>query len=133
MTAGSSTAWVDPVPVAELDRLVGGAHHSPHAVLGPHPGPDGIVFRALRPWARTVTVLVGDDRHPLEHRHQGVWSAVVPLPEVPDYRLEVDYGDGPAVTDDPYRFLPTLGELDQHLVAEGRHEQLWSVPCTGPA
>ena len=29
--------------------------------------------------------------------------------------------------DDPYRFLPTLGELDQHLIAEGRHEQLWSV------
>jgi 1,4-alpha-glucan branching enzyme len=126
MTAGS-TAWVDPVPVAELDRLVGGAHHEPHAILGPHPAPGGIVFRALRPWARTVTVLVGDDRYPLEHRHQGVWSAIVPLPEVPDYRLEVDYGDGPSVSDDPYRFLPTLGALDQHLIAEGRHEQLWSV------
>ena len=55
-----TAAWVDPVPVAELDRLVGGRHHEPHAVLGPHPGPDGIVFRVLRPWARSVTVLVGD-------------------------------------------------------------------------
>ena len=27
--------------------------------------------------------------------------------------------------DDPYRFLPTLGELDLHLAAEGRHERLY--------
>ena len=29
--------------------------------------------------------------------------------------------------DDPYRFLPTLGEVDLHLINEGRHEQLWEV------
>ena len=29
--------------------------------------------------------------------------------------------------DDPYRFLPTLGEMDLHLINEGRHEQLWEV------
>ena len=29
--------------------------------------------------------------------------------------------------DDPYRFLPTLGEVDLHLIGEGRHEQLWTV------
>ena len=28
---------------------------------------------------------------------------------------------------DPYRFLPTLGEIDLHLFAEGRHERLWEV------
>ena len=34
----------------------------------------------------------------------------------------------PAYTvDDPYRWLPTLGELDQHLIREGRHERLWEV------
>ncbi|WP_407918516.1 1,4-alpha-glucan branching enzyme, partial [Kitasatospora sp. NE20-6] len=27
--------------------------------------------------------------------------------------------------DDGYRMAPTLGELDLHLIAEGRHEQLW--------
>ena len=29
--------------------------------------------------------------------------------------------------DDPYRFLPTLGEVDLHLINEGRHEQLREV------
>ena len=42
------------------------------------------------------------------------------------YQLEVDYGDaGKFTIDDPYAFLPTLGELDQHLIAEGRHEELY--------
>ena len=29
--------------------------------------------------------------------------------------------------DDPYRWLPTLGEIDLHLIGEGRHERLWDV------
>ena len=36
------------------------------------------------------------------------------------------YPDGDTFTlRDPYSFLPTLGELDLHLVGEGRHEQLY--------
>ena len=29
--------------------------------------------------------------------------------------------------DDPYRYLPTLGEFDLYLIGEGRHEELWRV------
>src|SRR3712207_8957662 len=29
--------------------------------------------------------------------------------------------------DDPYRWLPTLGEVDLHLIGEGRHERLWDA------
>ncbi len=32
---------------------------------------------------------------------------------------------GTLTIDDPYRFLPTIGELDLHLLGEGRHEELW--------
>src|SRR5262249_14711098 len=42
------------------------------------------------------------------------------------YKLTVDYGDaGKFTLEDPYSFAPTLGELDLHLIAEGRHEQLY--------
>ena len=37
------------------------------------------------------------------------------------------YGDHVEQTDDPYRWLPTLGEVDLHLIGEGRHERLWEV------
>ncbi|GAB3939942.1 1,4-alpha-glucan branching protein GlgB [Corynebacterium tapiri] len=52
------------------------------------------------------------------------------LPEgedVPDYRFEVHYPSLTTTKADPYRYLPTLGELDLHLIAEGRHERLWEV------
>ena len=53
---------------------------------------------------------------------------MLPGADVPDYRLEVTYDDGhPHAVDDPYRFLPTLGEMDLHLINEGRHELLWTV------
>ena len=34
--------------------------------------------------------------------------------------------------DDPYAFLPTLGELDLHLAAQGRHEQLYGSSAPHP-
>ena len=45
-----------------------------------------------------------------------------------DYRVRVAYDDGiEHEQDDPYRFAPTLGQVDLHLIGEGRHEQLWTV------
>ena len=42
------------------------------------------------------------------------------------YRLEVRDEDGTTeLHADPYAFPPTLGELDLHLLAEGRHEHLY--------
>ncbi|MGH3471852.1 MAG: 1,4-alpha-glucan branching protein GlgB [Nocardioidaceae bacterium] len=116
------------VSKAELSRLVSGTHHSPHDVLGPHPSDGVVTVRVLRPLAKSVTVRTGSTDTPMSHEYEGVWVGVVPASTVPDYRIEVDYGDGIRhLFDDPYRFLPTLGELDQHLINEGRHEQLWTV------
>ncbi len=116
------------VDTAELDRIVDGAHHDPHSILGPHPGKDGVTVRVLRPMAEAVVVVLDDgSRVALRHEHRGVWAGVLPVGDVPDYRLDVTYGGHVVPTDDPYRFLPTLGELDLHLVAEGRHEELWRV------
>ena len=66
----------------------------------------------------------------LAHEHRGVFAGVLPVAAVPDYRLEVRYG--PVARrcrdDDPYRWLPTLGEIDLHLIGEGRHENRWDGP-----
>ncbi len=43
------------------------------------------------------------------------------------YQLAVTYEAGEFVVDDPYRFWPTLGDLDLYLYGEGRHETLWRV------
>ncbi len=108
-------------------RLLAGAHHDPHALLGAHPVPGGIAFRALRPFARAVSVVIGGKRTALVSEGDGLFSGVLPLDAVPEYTLHVAYEGGEQETHDPYRFLPALGELDLHLIREGRHEELWQA------
>jgi 1,4-alpha-glucan branching enzyme len=119
-------AAAPPLDPADRGRLLAGAHHDPHALLGAHPVPGGVAFRALRPFAREVGVVVDGERHALVSEGDGLFSAVLPLAAIPAYTLVVAYEEGePQETHDPYRFLPALGELDLHLIGEGRHEQLW--------
>jgi 1,4-alpha-glucan branching enzyme len=119
----------DEASHAEIEALVGGMHHDPHSLLGAHPSQGGVTIRALRPLAETVTVVLDDgSRVPMQHVHQGVFSATLPGVTLPDYRIAVTYQGTPeTVADDPYRHLPTLGEVDLHLIGEGRHEALWTV------
>jgi 1,4-alpha-glucan branching enzyme len=110
----------------ELDRLVGGAHHDPHSLLGAHPGRSKTTIRALRPGADTVSAIVDGEPVPLKKVHDGgVFAGTVAGADVPDYRIEVTYGANTHLTDDPYRYWPSLGEIDLHLIGEGRHEDLW--------
>ncbi|MGH3443887.1 MAG: GlgB N-terminal domain-containing protein, partial [Nocardioidaceae bacterium] len=117
-----------PVRKEELDQLVDGRHGDPHSILGAHPHAGAVTVRVFRPLAESVSVLHGGATVPLSHEHNGVWAGVLDVPEPPDYRLEVTYPGGPPRRcDDAYRYLPTLGEMDLHLINEGRHEQLWQV------
>ncbi|MFD8248769.1 1,4-alpha-glucan branching protein GlgB [Nocardia sp. NPDC059691] len=112
----------------DLMLLAAGTHTDPHTVLGAHPHPDGTAVRVLRPHAETVSVRVGGDDHVLKSVGHGVFAAVLPYPEIDDYRVVTTYPGGQTVIGaDGYRFLPTLGELDLHLIGEGRHERLWDV------
>ncbi|MFT4136912.1 1,4-alpha-glucan branching protein GlgB [Microbacterium sp.] len=111
-----------------LDAIGSGAHHAPHAVLGPHQESDGWVIRARRPLADSVTAVLADGtRAPLSHLRSGVWEGAV-ASQPTAYELVTTYAGAPDyVADDPYRHLPTVGELDLHLIREGRHEKLWQV------
>ncbi|MGK3944160.1 1,4-alpha-glucan branching enzyme [Streptomyces caeruleatus] len=126
----SGPAHCAPAPALDpMDRgrLLAGAHHDPHALLGAHPVTGGIAFRALRPFARAVSVVIGGVRSRLASEGDGLFSGLLPLDAIPDYTLLVAYADGEQEVHDPYRFLPALGETDLHLIREGRHEQLWKA------
>jgi 1,4-alpha-glucan branching enzyme len=117
--------------LGEIERVVAGNHYDPHSILGAHPGPDGVIIRALRPLATSVTLVLEDGRRvPMTHLHQGIFTVTLPDEKVPDYRIATAYAGSQAeetVADDPYRYLPTLSEFDLYLIGEGRHEELWRV------
>ncbi|KZO59688.1 glycogen-branching enzyme [Dietzia maris] len=111
-----------------LGRLRAGTHHDPHSVYGTHRDGDGSVVRTMQPGAVSVEIDFGDRTVPMEPVSDGLFQAALPEAEVPDYRYRVAYADGHTRTvADGYRFLPTLGEVDLHLIGEGRHERLWDV------
>ncbi|GAA1990733.1 1,4-alpha-glucan branching protein GlgB [Microbacterium pumilum] len=116
-----------------FETVASGAYHDPHSVLGIHPSTDSQggaewTVRTRRPLAGSVTAVFADGtRVPLEHVHAGIWEGTR-SGEPGAYEILTTYPDGPEyVADDPYRHPPTLGEVDLHLIAEGRHEQLWNV------
>ncbi|GII79396.1 1,4-alpha-glucan branching enzyme GlgB [Sphaerisporangium rufum] len=114
----------------DLNRLAGGAHHDPHSILGTHPSPEGLVVRALKPLAERVELVLEDGTaHEMTHEAYGVFSVTLPaVDKAPPYRLRAGYaGGGVHEAGDPYRHWPTLGEVDLHLIGEGRHERLWEV------
>ncbi len=121
----------------ELGRLLRREAADPHAILGAHAVPDGVVIRALRPGAINVIAVVGAPESPLRDNTTrlqqidpaGVFEGVIEGAELPlRYELEVDYGAaGTFMAPDPYSFSPTLGELDLYLIGEGRHEQLYEL------
>jgi 1,4-alpha-glucan branching enzyme len=130
---GASVLSIPDVPRDVLDKVAAGSYYDPHSVLGQHPiegaGADGVtVIRALRPLAKSVVaVLASGARTELTHLHGGIWQGYT-LTGLSDYTIEARYDDDTVwASDDPYRFSPTLGDVDIHLIGEGRHERLWDV------
>ncbi|OZD30843.1 1,4-alpha-glucan branching enzyme [Rhodococcus sp. 06-1477-1B] len=115
------------LPPEILDAVAHGAHHDPHSVLGVHETGAGWVIRSRRPLAREVIAELADGSSvPLEHVRGGIWEAAVEhYPGA--YTVRATYDGSEHVADDGYRHAPSVGELDLHLITEGRHEELWRV------
>ena len=112
---------------AEVERLVARDHHDPHSLLGAHASKGGVTVRVLQPTAARVVVKPAGVE--LERVHPGgLFEGELRGEKQPlAYELEVHFPDGNSfTTPDPYSFAPTLSDLDEHLIREGRHEQLWS-------
>src|SRR6188768_1132554 len=127
----ATSAPAREIPRQEMQRLVSGEHAGPHSVLGAHPtvqnGQSGVVVRALTPSAVHGEVLLPDGRVvELTRIAEGLsdlYEAFIPDASLPfDYRYRFHFADG-AIWErrDPYRFLPTIGDIDLHLFGEGTH------------
>jgi 1,4-alpha-glucan branching enzyme len=130
---------------AEIDRIIHADHHDPFAILGMHAEVKNkiktIVVRTFQPYAQRVSVVdsaSGDVVAELERvRPEGFFVGPIEgRSERFRYRLRIlPYGsDDEYDIEDPYRFGTILGQLDMHLLAEGRHlrafDKIGSHPAT---
>ena len=117
---------------ADGARLRAGRHTQPHRYLGIHPigSPQaaGVVVRAFHPDAQGC-VLRTEAGDAAMHCDRGVFEILLPQQVLPlAYTLRFVFADATTwETEDPYRFLPSVGQLDEHLLGEGRHARLWDV------
>ena len=117
--------------------LVAGRHQDPFSVLGLHQNRAYGAIRAFVPQTDSIVAIDPVSGNSL--------CELLPVANAPglfegqsdalnsrdamsvDYRLQVIEGSRQRQVDDPYRFPPVLGELDEHLLAEGAHLKLWQV------
>ncbi|MCC7127237.1 MAG: 1,4-alpha-glucan branching protein GlgB [Microbacteriaceae bacterium] len=125
-----SRAVSPDTPSESALRAIGrGEHSTPHSVLGPHKlASGGQVIRVRRPLAESVTIVrQNGTRLEAAHIGHGIWQCR-PRGIAQPYLIEARYHDGEVWTeDDPYRFAPSIGDVDLYLLGEGRHENLWQV------
>ena len=111
-----------------LDAIAAARKSDPFAVLGPHQTAAGWVIRVFAPDAISVRALTRDGKllAELPRRKDDFFEALIPsAKERPAYRVEVETAHGTYSYIDPYAFGPALGPLDDYLLHEGTHRQLY--------
>lgn len=128
-TPGSRPAILPPLAMPDMEALLAARHADPFAVLGPHHAAGRTVVRACLPGAQAAWLAGADGTRlaELERLHPGgIFAGTLPgSAGARDYRLRMRWPDGSEqVSADPYAFGTLLGDLDLHLIAEGRHFEL---------
>ncbi len=109
------------LPKEEIDRIVKGEHASPHSVLGNHrvgfEGQDCIVIRTFVPGAAMASVVLEDGgvpKIPMNKVHEeGFFEALVKdRSDFFPYKLEVQTNNHLNLREDPYRYLPSIGDFN---------------------
>jgi 1,4-alpha-glucan branching enzyme len=106
--------------------IVAGRHRDPFAVLGIHEAAKRFVIRAFVPGAESLDVVTreGELLAPLARTHpSGLFEGMLSRRE--PYRLRATRGSERWTTDDPYAFGPVLGPMDDWLIGEGTHADLY--------
>ena len=113
---------------AEIEALATGRHNNPFAFLGLHRGKSGRVVRTLQPGAKAVDLVdgKGNTLAPMRRIHDiGLFEAPMPARRR-RYALKVTWQSGDIqLTEDPYRFPSTLGEMDLYLLGEGSDKNVY--------
>jgi len=128
MVTGPDSALSSHLPRERADRIRAGTLDDAFAVLGPHllGGTRWVI--AFDPGAEAMAAEVGGATVALDPVADGGGLFAGAVPGDGNYRLQGTGADGATWDmEDPYRFGPVLGAIDEYLIGEGTHRALWRV------
>ncbi len=118
-----------------VDSLANGKYYGDiFAILGMHEDVNEdeqkfIYVRTFQPQAKSVTVVRKDTHQSYEMRRvhpNGLFQLDTDINTFFDYFLRIELYDGKTYeTEDTYRFLPVLGDMDLYLYNEGKHNEIY--------
>ena len=118
-----------PLDPGTAQAIVEGRHGDPFAVLGPHQVGVDWVVTAFVPGAERLWLLGAKSAKPVEGvavpGFDGLFQ--VALARKGPYRLKAQGHGTEWEFEDPFRFGPIIGEIDEYLLGEGTHQRIWQV------
>jgi len=109
------------------EAIAGGWHGDAFGVLGPHKVAKGWEIRAFVPGAERLWVLSGKSVVEAEGYPGLPGLFTCAMARKTSYRFRAEGHGATWEFEDPYRFSPVLGEMDEYLLGEGSHRRLWQV------
>ncbi|MFV0410847.1 MAG: 1,4-alpha-glucan branching protein GlgB [Paracoccus sp. (in: a-proteobacteria)] len=115
------------LPPDRARALSEGREADPFSLLGPHPVAGGWRVVALDHGASEMSVATIEGVFPMRpvEGAPGLFAGF--LPEPTPYLLRGTDGEQSWEYEDPYRFGPVLGQIDEYLIGEGTHRELWKA------
>ena len=119
-----------PIHPDAIRSLAAGDNGAPGAILGRHLQGDHVSIRALRPWAKAMTVVNegSGQRVAMRRLHSdGLFAAELDRSwRSARYHFQAETLEGERETyADPYAFPPLLSEYDLFLFAQGKQRQIY--------
>ena len=119
-----------------INKIIASEYHDPFQALGVHfSGADTATVRTFQPHAVSVEFLMGAETRGMDKiRPEGLFTLELTRSSCPDpdfhpfnYRFKITYFNGNThIVNDPYRFMPQLGDVDKYLFNSGTHYSLYN-------
>ena len=116
---------------AAVEEVVYSESADPHAVLGPHVIPEGLLIQAFVPHALRMEAVLTDTGETVEMDREdenGFFACLIRNSGRIPYRLRIRGADDAVEEiEDPYAFIPAWEEEDLQKFAAGNHIRIWKL------
>lgn len=116
----------------DIQAILSASHSNPYSFLGLHTSPQNgrLILRTFQPNAKSVSVIDASTKKTINRMVQlgnsGIFTITTRRKKRFNYLLKINNGTDEKIIYDPFSFPTVLGDLDIHLLIQGKHKELYS-------